>query len=90
MKYMSKAVLLAMAVVVAGCTENIRSRKFGGTSRIDLPAGEKLVTMTWKKSNLWYLTRVMKEGESAERYVFRESSNWGALEGKVLVQEHAR
>ena len=32
----------------------------------------------------------MRPGEEPERYIFKEDSSFGVMEGQVLVQEHAR
>jgi hypothetical protein len=52
-----------------------------------LEKGQKLVDVTWKESNLWYMTKPMSETDVAERYTFRENSNWGLVEGKVIFVE---
>lgn len=72
---------------VLSCTENERARSFGGTTQIALPAGQKLVNATWKESNIWYLTRPMREGEQPERYTFHEDSTYGINQGTVYFQE---
>lgn len=69
------------------CTDNTRVKHFGGTQTITLPKGKKLVTATWKESNLWYLTRDAKVGENPERLVFSEESNFNTFEGTVIFQE---
>ena len=59
---MKKILLSAIAVLAltASCTENARVKTFGGTGVINLPAGQKLVNITWKETQVWYLTRKMK------------------------------
>ena len=34
-------------------------RSFGGTMKIELEPGEKLVEATWKGDNIWYLVEPM-------------------------------
>jgi len=81
-------VLMALVIIVlTGCTENTRVRKWGGTATTDLPKGQKLVTVTWKESNLWVLTRPMQTNEVAETFTFQEKSTFGMMEGKVIFQE---
>lgn len=70
-----------------GCTANQRAKSFGGNAKVNLPAGQKLVTVTWKDDDLWYLTRVMTEGDKAETYTFQEESSWGLMEGTVTIIE---
>ncbi len=85
---MKKIFYLLPVLLLFGCTENERAKSFGGDATIDLPNGQKLVTITWKETQLWYLTRPMRSDEAAETYKFHESSNFGILEGTVTVVEH--
>lgn len=78
---------MALCMLLLACTEQQRARGLGGTSRIELAGGAKLVNVTWKQADLWILTRRMREGEKAETYWFQESSTWGLLEGKVVIVE---
>jgi len=80
------AFLLLIAMTV-GCTENSRAKSFGGTAKMELPAGQKLVVVTWKDEDLWVLTRDMRDGETAESYKFQEESSWGVWEGTYLITE---
>ena len=88
---LSAAVVAMMGLVfLSGCTEQERAKKFGGSASLDLPAGTKLVTVTWKEGgNLWYLTRPMRPEETPETYIFKESSSYGIMEGSVTIKEHA-
>lgn len=76
------------AVLLSGCGSQYVAKHLGGTTTVDLPAGQKLIHVTWKDDSLWYLTRPMTEAETAEMYSFQESSNLGLLEGTVIIQEH--
>lgn len=90
---MKKIVLLVVmlaVVVLAGCTENQRAKGWGGKMNINLPPGEKLTLVTWKLEDLWYLTRPMKEGETAECYNFQEKSSFGMMEGTITLCETMR
>lgn len=80
------ALILSSALLV-GCTENIRARAFGGTATVNLPAGKKVVTASFKQNDLWILTRAAQSGEKAETFELIESSNFGLLEGKVIIVE---
>lgn len=83
-------VLFAVAAVgLSACTDNASTRMYGGTSRVDLPVGRKLVNITWKEADIWYLTRPMEEGDTATSYEFKESSNYGMMEGTIVITEHA-
>jgi hypothetical protein len=86
-----KTLLLSLSLLFVGCTENSRSAHFGGNKTVNLPAGQKFVTATWKISesntSLWYITRPMREGEVAETFLFQENSSFGMLEGQVTFKE---
>ena len=83
-------VVMLAVVILAGCTENQRAKGFGGKMNINLPAGEKLVVVTWKMEDFWYLTRPMKKGEVAECYKFQEKSSFGMMEGTITICENMR
>ena len=80
-------IIVVLAITSLNCTEQQRAKGWGGTAVIELPCNEKLVTVTWKKEQFWYLTRAMKEGEQPQRYLFRESASWGLIEGTVKIKE---
>lgn len=88
MTKISAVLIFTLLLILTGCTENDRAKSFGGTMTIDVPAGQKLVTATWKESQLWYLTRPSRDGEKPEVSTFRENSRFGAVEGKVIFKEH--
>lgn len=78
-------VLVAAIAVLSGC--QWATKTVGGSYTVELPADTKLVNVTWKDSNLWYLTRPMEEDDEAETYKFHEDSNFGVLEGTVTIIE---
>lgn len=79
--------LLVLALIgLTGC-DNTLSRSFGGTMNLKLEPNQKLVMITWKDSELWYLTRPMKENEEAEELVFQEKNEIGIMEGTVIITE---
>lgn len=87
---MKKLALLFSLILILGlgsCTENQKAKAFGGTMKIVLPEGKKLVEATWKNEDLWYLTRDMREGEVPETYQFQENSSFGVWEGTVTFIE---
>jgi len=84
-------VLAALALILLmslGCTSNQRAKDYGGTMTIDLPVGQKLVNASWKNSDLWYLTRLRREGEQQEVFTFKEDSSYGVMQGTVIFKEH--
>ena len=86
-QFVVAASLMALVGIAGGCTENERAKNWGGHSTVTLPKGHKLVNVTWKESNLWYLSRPMKEGEAVETYTFKEDSSWGVISGTVTFVE---
>lgn len=81
-------VLVGLLGIGAGaCTSQQRAKEFGGSAKIQLPPGKKLVNVTWKETQLWYLTRDMLPSESPQSYTFQESSSFGLLEGTVTLVE---
>lgn len=85
---MYKLIVIAiLAIFMLGCTENERAKNWGGNATLQLPKNQKLVIVTWKDANLWYLTRNMNINDSAETYTFCEESSWGMMEGSYTIIE---
>lgn len=80
-------VLLLTILLISSCTENSKAKNFGGEASLELPKGQKLVNVTWKDANLWYLTRPMLATDSAETYTFHEQSSWGVWQGTYTIKE---
>ena len=82
MKKIIFSVIMLVSVIMCftGCTEH--------DVVVDLPEGQKLEEVTWKDTELWYLTRLMREDEFPETHVFQEKSSWGIWEGTVTIIEH--
>ena len=74
-------------IVFGSCTENARVKQWGGEGTINLPQGRKLVNVTWKENQVWYLTRPMNSTDVAETYQFHEESSWGMVEGTYNIVE---
>jgi hypothetical protein len=80
--------LFAIALMLfTSCTENQMVKSYGGTATVDLPAGQKLVNLTWKEADLWILTRPAKPGEVPETYTFAEKSTYGVFQGTYVIKE---
>lgn len=87
-----KKILFAIAfgivlLACCSCTENTRTRTWGGSSVIELDPGQKLINATWKEANVWYLTEPMEPGYEPKTKVFQEDSRFGVMEGKVIFHE---
>jgi hypothetical protein len=80
---------LAIGVIamLGSCTDNNRVKNWGGEGTINLPKGRKLVNVTWKNTQVWYLTRPMTSTDVAETYQFHEESSWGVMEGTYNIIE---
>ena len=78
---------LVLGITLFSCTENERVKSFGGEGTINLPKGRKLVTVTWKETQIWYLTRPMDSTDVAETYQFQEESSYGVIEGTYNIIE---
>ncbi len=81
-------IVLAILYLIYTSTRQVRTRHLGGSMTIDLPKNTKLVNITWKEDNLWYLTRPMTTQDSATSYQFREDSQWNVMEGTITIIEY--
>jgi hypothetical protein len=80
-------VITVACLLMSGCGQ-MWAKKWGGTINITLNPGERLEMITWKEGgNLWLQVRARGLEEKAIRHEFREYSNLGLVEGKVVVQE---
>ncbi len=59
----------------------------GETKTIILEPERKLSNLTWKDTNLWILTRKMRDDEAPEEYEFKESTALGLIEDTVVIKE---
>lgn len=84
-----KKLLVLVALVLVGCTAQDQAFQFGGGMHFKMDPCTKLVNVTWKGSNLWFLSRDMQPGEKPQGYEFSESSSWGVLNGVILISEQA-
>jgi len=86
---LSLITICVIGSIISSCTENSKAKTFGGTGRLTLPAGQKLITATWKDDDFRYLTRPMRAGEYREVYSFKEESSFGVLNGTYIIYEVA-
>ncbi len=85
---MKKLSLFALiAISLASCTDNQMAKSYGGSMNFDLPSGQKLINITWKNDELWYLSKPMNVKDSAEVYTFQEKSSFGIQEGTITIKE---
>lgn len=75
-------VLIAAVVALASCTDNQRAKHWGGTEELKLKPNEIVLNVTWKETQMWICTKDTTTGT----VYFREKSNWGVLEGTVILK----
>jgi len=66
--------------------EEMATKQWDGKT-IEIPKDQKLINVTWKEENLWYLYRPMESGEQPEIYLFQEQSNFRLMEGTITFKE---
>lgn len=67
------------SLVLTSCTDNVRTRMYGGKEDLVLQKNEIVVGATFKEADLWVITQDTVTGIS----YMREKSNWGILEGQI-------
>lgn len=75
-------ILILIVSFVSGCTDNTRTRMFGGTMTVTLNENEVLVNATWKETQLWVLVK----DTTTNQITFREYSSFGMMEGEVVFK----
>ena len=85
---MKKIIAIIVGIIIlSSCTEQERTRQFGGEMTINLPAGQELMMVTWKDDDLFYLTRPMSDDYVPVKKTFKESSSFGIMESTVYFIE---
>lgn len=74
--------LIATVATLTSCTQNQRTKRWGGTEEIKLKTNEVVLNVTWKETQMWICTKDTITGT----VYFREISNWGVLEGTVILK----
>ena len=84
-----KKILFALCAIFAltSCTEQQMARDYGGTISIEVPAGYKVTSATWKDADLFYFLEPMEEGYTPQEKKFIESSSFGLWETQVIFIE---
>jgi hypothetical protein len=82
MKKLIAAIVAVVGLVgLTGCDQYV-TKRFGGTTELKIPEGSRLVSVTWKLDNIWYLVYF----EETNTCYFNESTNMGVLEGSVVIK----
>ncbi|MFT6125799.1 MAG: hypothetical protein ACJAVA_000240 [Flavobacteriaceae bacterium] len=87
MKKLKTAVVLILLITLGACTSNQRAKSFGGTAKLEIPCGQKVINITWKGEDLWYSTIPMEEDYVPKIHSFKEQSSFGLMEGNYLLIE---
>ena len=86
-KLLSIALAAVLLPTLFSCTENERTKVYGGSMTVHLPKGEKLLMATWKEADLFYLTEPMDSNYVPKTKTFREKSSYGMLEATITFIE---
>jgi len=84
---MKKILIILFSILCLTSCDQSLTRTIGGTTKIELKPGEKLIEATWKGDDIWYLVEPMDSDYVPKTKVFKESSRMGVLEGKVIFYE---
>lgn len=79
--------MIAVLITLLACTENQRTKAFGGTMEVKLPCDQVVFDVTWKGEDLWYAIQPAPQGWSPSTKIFREYSSYGMIEGQVNLIE---
>ena len=71
----------------SSCTKQMLGSEFGGKMKIEVPAGYKVTSATWKNTELFYFLEPMEEGYTPKEKKFVESSSYGIIESEVTFKE---
>lgn len=83
MKKLIAAIVAVVGLVgLTGCEQYV-TNKLGGTTELKIPEGSRLVNVTWKLDNIWYLVYF----ENTNTCHFKESTSMGVLEGTVVIKD---
>ena len=85
-----KKIFLILAIIALTAMSSCQyfTKEWGGTTKINLEPGEKLVEATWKgDGDLWYMVEPMEDDYVPKTKVFKESSTYGVCEGQVIFVE---
>ena len=79
--------LITALFSLLACTDNQRTKAFGGEMTISVPCDQIVFDVTWKGENLWYATQPAGQGWKPEKKVFTEYSSYGIVQGRAVLVE---
>lgn len=74
-------------LAVGAVAQNTWARRWGASDTKTLPPGMTVQLASWKGNNLWILMRERTVGEAPKNWVYKEFSNWGIVEGTLVLVE---
>jgi hypothetical protein len=77
----------ALLLTLLACTDNQRTKAFGGTMTVQVPCDQVVFDVTWKGEDLWYATQPAGQGWRPETKRFTEYSSYGVIQGEVVLNE---
>jgi hypothetical protein len=85
-KNMKKLVICLLAFCAVSC-ENYITRKYGGTTTINVESGFKVNNATFKDGDIWYFIEPMDEDYVPKNKKLIEKSMHGIYEGTIIFRE---
>ena len=79
--------MIIILLTLIACTDNQRTKVFGGEMNIPVPCDQVVFDVTWKGENLWYATQPARPDWRPEQKRFTEYSSYGVIEGEVILNE---
>ena len=83
---MQKILICLVAIAAVSC-ENYTTKHWGGTMTIDVEAGYKVTSATFKEDEIWYFVEPMEANYTPTQKKFVEKSMYGALEDTIIFNE---
>lgn len=71
-------------IIIISCTDNVRSKTYGGGQVIELKDNERFINATWKETSLW----IIVEDTLKNEFYMREKSSLGLIEGKITFKKN--
>ena len=79
--------MITLLFTLLACTDNQRTKAFGGTMTVQIPCDQQVFDVTWKGENLWYATQPAGSDWKPVQKRFTEYSSYGVIQGEVVLNE---
>jgi hypothetical protein len=88
MKRIIKIIFICViALISISCTENTRTKHYGGSMTIEVEPGMMVVNATFKDDDLWYFVAPMDDNYIPQTKKLIEKSTYGVFEGTIIFNE---